>query len=676
MRGTDDLPRPLRDALAEAAPTDDDEDRLGPLAEGHLGRSQRVALGQFFTPTPLVDLVLSFCVRRGDARVLDPSCGTGAFLVRALARKRVLAPGRSPETLADEILGVDRAALPARLARINLERRLGPTAVPPRVVESDFFDVPPPGAGSDGSPAPVDAVVGNPPWVQQESLPARGSAAKGHTKETLRRIVSDGIGCELSGRSDLHAYFWPAAGRFLLPRGRLGFVTSAQWLDAGYGDALREWLLRSFEVEAILESVAEPWFPGARVDSTVTILRRSPSPGADAPVRLVQLRRPLAEWMRHDGSARGAVTAADALRDAVLGPTGDVDDRDIRLRIVSQKKLSSPPSASGHPTPRAWGRLLREPTVWRRLRDLSRGRWLALGDRGTVRRGITSGCDAFFYVKDIEPADGPFRTVRCTLDGSDHRIEARALAPLIHGPLELDRLDLRQQDPSRWVLWARGPRDRAEHPGLDAFLNHGERLGIHRRPTCAARTSARRPWYDLTRPRQANLLWPKERQFRHLVARNPDAAVANCRLYEIGPPAAADLDLWAGVLNSSWTLLSCLVHGRPVGSEAVWSTMVGEVRAMPIPDPDRATPVVRSRIGAALETLAARPVLSLLPGSSSELRRADRRALDDAVLELLGIDDGGHRDALLDRLHDHLDGHFGRLRRKEARAIAGKRRPG
>ncbi len=39
--------------------------------------------GQFETPPDVADLLLGFCLRRPTDRLLDPSCGEGAFLARA-----------------------------------------------------------------------------------------------------------------------------------------------------------------------------------------------------------------------------------------------------------------------------------------------------------------------------------------------------------------------------------------------------------------------------------------------------------------------------------------------------------------------------------------------------------------------------------------------------------------
>ena len=82
------------------------------------------------------------------------------------------------------------------------------------------------------------------------------------------------MGIELSGRADLHCYFWPHASRFLKEGAYFGFLTSAQWLDVDYGFELQRWILLNFKIIAIMESSTERWFPDARVKTCITILER------------------------------------------------------------------------------------------------------------------------------------------------------------------------------------------------------------------------------------------------------------------------------------------------------------------------------------------------------------------------------------------------------------------
>ena len=92
-----------------------DFDVIAQLYERLISSGERRRFGQFYTSPDVVDLINAFCIRNPDARVLDPACGGGTFLVRAYARKRTLGhsaggPPLSHERLLGDIFGVDVGA--------------------------------------------------------------------------------------------------------------------------------------------------------------------------------------------------------------------------------------------------------------------------------------------------------------------------------------------------------------------------------------------------------------------------------------------------------------------------------------------------------------------------------------------------------------------------------------
>ena len=299
-----------------------DFDVIGQLYERLVSSSERRRFGQFYTSPDVVDLITAFCIRSPDDRVLDPACGGGTFLVRAYSRKRTLAqsaggPPLSHERLLGDIFGVDIGAFPAQLSTINLAvRHLNDEANYPRVARASFFDaqagIPlydiPLTGDSKRSIAleEVDAVVGNPPYIRQESI---GHVDKSSYAELFRTEWPGQT--MLSGRSDIYAYFFTHAAHLLKPGGYLGFVTSVGWLDTEYGFRLQEFFLHNFRIVTVIESQVEKWFEDARVTTAVTILQREPdrTKRDNNPVRFIQLRKPSLVTARERCSARGTYIA-------------------------------------------------------------------------------------------------------------------------------------------------------------------------------------------------------------------------------------------------------------------------------------------------------------------------------------------------------------------------------
>jgi len=210
-----------------------------------MGRATRLRFGRFYTPAHVADLALDEVLRGNSDLVWDPTCGDGAFLRRAAER------GHDPSCLHGD--DIDAAAIAAAA-----------DALPDATLQvGDLF------TRTEGS---FDAIVGNPPFVRVERLPA-------DRRTTLRETVTAAIGFEPPAQTDLSVLALLQALRFLAPGGRLAFVMPNTWMDASYGRPVRQWLLERYRLVAVLESRDEPWFPEAAVNTVIVVFQNSPGGG-------------------------------------------------------------------------------------------------------------------------------------------------------------------------------------------------------------------------------------------------------------------------------------------------------------------------------------------------------------------------------------------------------------
>jgi len=743
-----------------------DYEIIGHIFERLNSPEERHKYGQFYTRVEVVDLINSFCLPSGEEKIMDPACGGGTFLVRAYARKRELKPTRSHAVLLSDLFGLDVSPNAAHLTTINLATRdLIDEANYPQIARSDFFDVLPgrtflrlprkiPGRmqtkGLGGLQyrevviPPLDAVVGNPPYLRQEEIrraskTGPNGAAEPGTKDYYADLVKKESGADLSGRSDIHCYFWPHAFSFLKEDGRLGLLTSSGWLDVEYGFGFQKWILQNFEISAVLESLAEPWFVGARVGTAVTILRRQPDQKKRRanPVRFVQLRRPLDEILAHDGTTAGAVWAADDLRDEILGlqantvneryrarlvRQGDLWDQGVQLGLIlgksGQRDEEAPEISQGQYYGGKWGVYLRAPDLWFELIDHYGSRFTPLGQIAEIRFGVKTGKDIFFFPKDVsaeclarypnaaefhqnfglprkEVQSGRVKLVKCGPGYGEVRpIEAKYLEPEVHSLMEIHGFTVRPEDCARRILLVGRKRSDIKDKYLLAYLKWGEERGFADGATCAARVTADREWYDLTGHKRGVLFWPMAQQYRHVIPSNDYKLICNHNLFDISPKSV-DVEVLGGVLNSTWVVLSKYQFGRPVGVEGNLKTEVVDVNMMPVPDPAKASAAARRKVADAFARLKDRQALYFLSerrlremaytqsgrtdelaglADQSELDLDDRRALDDAVLQMLGVRSKKGRQELIDRLYDYLREFFEWTRRKEEQAIINKKK--
>ncbi len=95
-----------------------------------------------------------------------------------------------------------------------------------------------------------DAVIGNPPYVRQETL---GHEFKEYAKQ--RYAVYHGV-------ADLYTYFIEKGVSLLGPGGQFGYIVANKWLRANYGKPLRRWL-KERRIEEIVDFGDLPVFQGA-----------------------------------------------------------------------------------------------------------------------------------------------------------------------------------------------------------------------------------------------------------------------------------------------------------------------------------------------------------------------------------------------------------------------------
>lgn len=275
-------------------------------------------------------------------RLLDPSCGDGMFLRRAVAH------GIDGELVGVE---VDAAAVKAARARVNAT-----------IVHADFFDWPAPSAGQE-----FDLVVGNPPYVRQELL---GSATKQRIAARLAEDWPDlapDLSARLCGRADLAVAFVCRALRFVRPGGRVAFVVSGAMIDAGYGDVLREFLTGRAQVCAVVTSPGERFFTDAAVFAMVLVLERTQEVQPARSSLFARLRMPVAE--------------------AKVAGLSDL------ARVAQVRTLESAEASRV-----AWGPLLRAPDIWFDAVEKAGSALVPLSELAEIWRGATSGANEFFYL--------------------------------------------------------------------------------------------------------------------------------------------------------------------------------------------------------------------------------------------------------------------------------------
>ncbi|HWX39847.1 MAG TPA: N-6 DNA methylase [Blastocatellia bacterium] len=744
-------------------------------------KGERHRYGRHYTPDHVARLLAAFAVRSPSDLVLDPSCGDGRLLAETLKLKVALKANQADGKAANgqsmpssdlaapsrELFGIDRDAAAVQLA----------AATGANVACADFFDLSPGQRFNENAviPAELDAIIGNPPYIRQEVMGAsdkqRIALRLARPPDSMGRGVTGKAGTagiywpRWSGRSDIYIYFFAHSASFLRSGGRLVFITASSWLDVGYGVPLQQFFLNNFRIVAVIESAVESFFEDASVNTAITVLEREPNATArdENHVRFVQLLEPLADVCTDTAEFASFIEQSDHV----------VKPGKLRIRTVRQEKmlpglepaLSEPglftdsersrigPTGEFDTLARGskWGRYLRADDVFFNVIERGEGRlkrvsefasvrfgvktganeffyvtadpensvplvdalpepypetgsapgthespsdssgpeMVPLQKVASVRRGLTTGANEFFYVKAVNESKGD-EEKECPLQseghlkenfGGDNRknygsdklrligrrndklklvgqvivedgtgtrrlIESRFLSPVIFSLKEIPGIIIGEGQTSRLFFNCSAPPGELEGSNALNYIHAGERAGYNIRPSCASRN----PWYGIARDRRpAPIIFPSKVGERWVVALNEARVFEDKKLYGIYPSQNIPARTLAALLNSTWARYYAEMTCRQMtGAQAIADIDVVVAEQILLPDPRKLLISHIERLESALGELARRPVLSVF----EEVNRPDRRRLDDLVLEIIGFPEKQERDAVLNQLYD------------------------
>jgi len=414
-------------------------------------------------------------------RVLDPACGSGAFLIAAFdflhaeyvrTNERLTAlRGGQPELfdldreiLTRNLCGVDLSPESVEITKLSLWLKTARTGKPLNDLDASIRC-----GNSIVSPAPdlpadlaahafawpaqfaevlaaggFDCVIGNPPYIRQEWL--------GPCKTAFQREFR----C-YAGTADAYLYFIERGLQLLRPGGRLGFITSGTFANANFAAPFRAWLPTVARYQRLVNfGENQPFEDAEMVFPTISILEKTPAaaghagmaagacaPGAAAAPESLDRPGPPGQWRPTAAPPRtfrsyfmrGGIP--DSIPDAVASDGLDCEDA-----VLSRSEWRFQPAAVG--------------ALFDRL--MAVGKPLGEAVNGRIYRGVLTGLNEAFIID---------RATRDRLVAADP-----ACAPILRRLLRGE--DLRpwyQQDEGRFLIFARRGIEIERYPSILTHLS-------------------------------------------------------------------------------------------------------------------------------------------------------------------------------------------------------------
>ncbi len=234
-------------------------DRALAASEALANQSGIEMRGAIFTRREVVDFILDLAGYTSDQplherRLLEPSFGGGDFLLPIIDRvfaawKAWGRSGNVVDALGGAVRAVElhhetfqrtRLAVVRRLEELGLSEASAGALAERWLVQGDFLLV-----ALDG---PFDFVVGNPPYVRQELIPAPLLAEYRSRYETIY------------DRADLYIPFLERSLLLLDDTGCLAFICADRWMKNRYGRPLRRLVSEDFHLRVYVDMVDTPAF--------------------------------------------------------------------------------------------------------------------------------------------------------------------------------------------------------------------------------------------------------------------------------------------------------------------------------------------------------------------------------------------------------------------------------
>ena len=301
---------------------------------------QPVNYGEVFTRRWVVDLILDLCGYTPDKdlaslKVVEPACGSGAFLVALVERLVESAEyhGRELATLRDSIAALDlqsrhversRAVIRNALTEAGCDSSLGQRLTRHWVTQGDFLLNSPPEQSAD-------FVVGNPPYIRLEEVPPQLSEAYRKACPTM------------GGRSDVYVGFYERGLATLREDGILGYICADRWMRNAYGARLRDLIGREYAVDAIVSMTGVDAFEEeVNAYPAITVLRHG-RPGA-GPLMVdtkphfaaTDAKRLTRVATGSDGKSKSRAFSAARMPRWFDGPTGWPHGSPERLAVIAE----------------------------------------------------------------------------------------------------------------------------------------------------------------------------------------------------------------------------------------------------------------------------------------------------------------------------------------------------
>ena len=472
--------------------------------------SRQKLRGGYYTPDDLVRFLTRWVKASAGDHVLEPSCGDGAFFAGLHGTgAKVTAFEVEPEE-------ADKA-----------RNRNLPDC---KVHNTDFL-----GWALETKGGQFDAVVGNPPFIRYQYLPATFQA-------NAERVFSR-LNCAFTKHTNAWVPFILAAMEQLRPGGRLAMVVPSEIVHVMHAQSLRTFLGQQCRRIVIVDP-QEIWFEGTLQGAVLLLAEKK---------------------LNSDAHGEGLGIHRVAGRGF--------------LSLDPEMIFNAPRAINGRTVKGKWTRALVPPATLRLLDEIeASNHFCRFAEAAKVDVGIVTGANDFFLVTDeVVRENGLEKWAHPMFGRSDH------CPGVIYDHAQHSR-NATAGKPTNFLWFNDGTV--CDNPKASAYIASGELEELHTRYKCRIR----RPWYQVPSVHATEVGMLKRSHDTPRLILNSVGAYTTDTAYRIRALRGTSRGLVYGFYNSL-TALSAELEGRHYGG-GVLELVPSEIEKLLLPAPESITPDV------------------------------------------------------------------------------------
>lgn len=474
--------------------------------------SEQKLRGGYYTPLDLAQFLTRWIAPNENMRVLEPSCGDGAFFPSL--------EGSHASVTAFELAEEEAAKARSRsLPKCKVHNR-------------DFLEW-----ALEAKRKQFDAVIGNPPFIRYQYLPADFQA-------NAERVFTR-LGCKFTKHTNAWVPFILASIELLRPGGRLAMVVPSEIVHVMHAQSLRTYLGQQCRRIVIVDP-QEIWFEGTLQGAVLLLAEKKATP-------------------QTHGEGLGI--------HRVSGRTF--------LQSDPEEIFNAPKAINGKTVEGKWTRALVPSSTVSLLDNVEQdNRFFRFDESATVDVGIVTGANKFFLVTDeVVRRNGLKKWAHPMFGRSDH------CPGVIYDDAQHAR-NAATGKPTNFLWMPDGSVEKSAKGR--AYIESGERENFHKRYKCRIRS----PWYAVPSVYATEVGMLKRSHDTPRLILNRAGAYTTDTAYRIRALRGTADALVYGFYNGL-TALSAELEGRHYGG-GVLELVPSEIEKLLLPDVQTIQPKVET----------------------------------------------------------------------------------